>query len=202
MEEDLKKLGVAENIEFDRAMYDKYAPMISRLARDYSDKIIDDGSNNIAHTYHDKYCDAYMLYQDLVQEGWIGVHQACENYIPDMGASFFTYAYSRAKRKMQYYLQYRNSVVHVPIAHKETYGLEMVDVIDAGIKDLPSEKYPLVMQALQEIDPYYAEMVVLKHVHGLSVSAMSREFGVPRETIDDGLLIGMALLREALGVWR
>ena len=70
---------------------------------------------NIAWTYTNN----PTLHQDLMQEGFIGLRMASEQYTAGK-ASFTTYAHIKVRRQIQYYMQYRNDLVHIPMAHKDT----------------------------------------------------------------------------------
>ena len=91
-----KKKKRKRTMEFNDATVRQYERMIANIAWTYT--------NNPT------------LHQDLMQEGFIGLRMACEQYTAGK-ASFTTYAHSRARSKMQQYLRYKNSVVHIPFAH-------------------------------------------------------------------------------------
>jgi len=67
------------------------------------------------------YTEDPTLHKDLMQEGFLGLMKACEKF-DESRACFSTYAHLRIRRQMQYYLQYKNQLVHIPVAHKETHN--------------------------------------------------------------------------------
>ena len=58
------------------------------------------------------------LHLDLMQEGYIGLMKACEQYRAGK-SSFTTYAHIKIRRQIQYYCEYKVDLVHIPIAHKK-----------------------------------------------------------------------------------
>lgn len=62
-----------------------------------------------------KYCRARVEYEDLVQEGLIGLLKAVEDYNPERSSDFRTYAITRIKGKMYEYCIGNNSPIYIPI---------------------------------------------------------------------------------------
>ena len=75
------------------------------------------------------YTQDHTLHKDLMQEGWIGMRKACLNFDESRGA-LSTYAYCKIRAQMQQYLNYKVSVVHIPIAQKESGEIYQLSIDD------------------------------------------------------------------------
>ena len=191
-----------QDIEFTQEIHDKYSAMLKKLAWFYTDDTV--------------------LFADLMQEGWIGVHLACDQYTPIFGATLTTYVYQRARAKMQQYMNYRIATVHVPIAKKEEYKGHVVTIhaepqehtwskfapeqwVEAFIDskradDLKKEAIQKVGLALEQVDD--EQLLRRRFVEGESVASLTTEYGVNRDTINERIEMALAQARLELNVWR
>jgi RNA polymerase sigma factor (sigma-70 family) len=79
--------------------------------------------SRLAHYYAD---GDHTLKKDLIQEGWIGVNIAVEQWRSDLGASLKTFAYYKARDMMQRYVRHRMKVVSAP--RREAKGVSFVEI--------------------------------------------------------------------------
>lgn len=171
-----------KDIEVTDELIEKYRRMIWNLTRKFT-------------------TDDFALMKDLYQEGCIGLMQACDQYVNDRGTKLGSYIYSRARAKMQQYMQYKHDVVHIPRAHKDDYDGHMVH-LDEFADSYRVDHYPLLVQALDELDEFRAGVLRKHFFEGYIVAGLAAEYGVSRSTIDEAIESGLAQIRAALGVWK
>jgi RNA polymerase sigma factor (sigma-70 family) len=164
-----------KNIEFTQELYEELGGMIYSLAAFYTNDL--------------------SLREDLMQEGWIGVQIACNQYVEDFGASLKTYAHQRARRKMQYYMQYHAWLVHVPIEHREGYSTEMMEVESDEWHD-GKESYAFLEDAINELD--HGDIIRMYYLDEISMPGIALETGICRNRISAILKAGIKELRELL----
>lgn len=82
-----------ERAESMQQLYKNMCPIMHKLAKRYA---------------------AYVEYEDLMQEAYLGLHSAVEHYEPEQGSSFFTYACPWIKQAMYRYVQSESRTVRIP----------------------------------------------------------------------------------------
>jgi len=156
-----------------------------------------------------KYCTEPnpILFEDLMQEGWIGVSLACDQYRGDKGAALATYAYKRAWAKMQQYMNYKHEVVHIPIAEKANYPTHTVstwgDVEPGELKAKPysdKTKEDTFLSIIDELED--GDLLRQRFIEGESVASLTTAEGQNRETINERIDLALEKARIELDVWQ
>ena len=169
------------DIEFNNELVGELEGMISSIARFYS------GYNDTLH-------------KDLCQEGWIGVHAACEDYRDDKGARLKTYAYYKARGKMQSYMRHKVKVVNPP--RREAASVEIVGI------DVHADSEPWISAdwtdqidlntALDTLD-YLTRTLVVEHVcKGVYILDLAAVHGICRNKASRIINEGIEQLRSHL----
>ena len=143
------------------------------------------------------------LHKDLMQEGFLGLHRACEAFDPSRGVMFSTYAHGKIRSKMQQYIQYKVNVVHVPKSKedKPTY------LMWGDCAEYSEDEYEVDFEHRDLMSIIRADIpdVVYQHfVMEVSVAELSRrKFGKcdyrHRKKINEEIADGLADLRTILG---
>ena len=132
----LELIGTEKNNEAMETLIKRYGPLVTRQSR--SLYII--GADE----------------EDLIQEGMIGLIKAINDYKPDRGASFKTFAFTCVRRQMLTAVSSSNSQKNTPLNHYiSIYGDEKseymspLDEMDSGVITNPEE---IMMARLRESD--------------------------------------------------
>ncbi len=92
-------------------MYKKYKPLIDKYARQY----------------YKKYKDFSIEYDDLFQEGMIGLSGAIETYDESKNALFYSYALLFIKRRIEHYIKSATRCKHQVLNEALSMSLEYGD---------------------------------------------------------------------------
>jgi len=135
------------------------------------------------------------LWKDLVQEGFLGLADACRDFDPSRGA-FRSYAKLRIDGRILRYLDYRVDLVHVPVGSDDA-----VELVDEDVELIESERRDAgrtvdVEDALSILAPAAAELVRMVFLHGFTISEVSETLDVPYETCRSRLNAALQLMRE------
>ena len=96
----------------------------------------------------------YAEMDDLMQEGYLGLHEAVRHYEPDQNSSFINYAAFWIRQIMQRYVDNCSSVVRIPVharedireyrkvvrEYQEYYGCEPSETVLCALLDVEWEK--------------------------------------------------------------
>lgn len=186
------------NLEFTQEVYDHCKSAVEKLANVYVYKC---GGN-------------HSIYDDLVQEGWIGVYRACDDYRDDKGTQFRTYAIWKARDMMQRFVRHKMKVVSAPrreqvsasiieigkltsIINNPRCGLERSN-IDADIEAIHERLFAYdwtehidLHDALNRLDPLTRSLVVENVCKGVTILCLAAVHGMDRrkcsQMIKDGI---------------
>lgn len=176
----LELIGTKKNNEAMETLIKRYGPLVTRQSR--SLYII--GADE----------------EDLIQEGMIGLIKAINDYKPDRGASFKTFAFTCVRRQMLTAVSSSNSQKNTPLNHYiSIYGdenseyMSPLDEIDSGVITNPEE---IMMARLRETDILKTidmklsklEIMVLKeYLTGASYEEIGLRLGKPVKSIDNAI---------------
>ena len=176
----LELIGTEKNNEAMETLIKRYGPLVTRQSR--SLYII--GADE----------------EDLIQEGMIGLIKAINDYKPDRGASFKTFAFTCVRRQMLTAVSSSNSQKNTPLNHYTSiYGDEKseymspLDEMDSGVITNPEE---IMMARLRESDILKTidrklsklEIMVLKeYLTGASYEEIGLKLGKPAKSIDNAI---------------
>ena len=176
----LELIGTKKNNEAMETLIKRYGPLMTRQSR--SLYII--GADE----------------EDLIQEGMIGLIKAINDYKPDRGASFKTFAFTCVRRQMLTAVSSSNSQKNTPLNHYiSIYGdenseyMSPLDEIDSGVITNPEE---IMMARLRETDILKTidmklsklEIMVLKeYLTGASYEEIGLRLGKPAKSIDNAI---------------
>lgn len=68
----------------------------------------------LAYSYAQRFCASNMEYEDLAQEGMIGLMDAVERFDPERGVKFSTYAVWHIRKSIMEAIRSRNDTVRTP----------------------------------------------------------------------------------------
>ncbi len=151
-------------------LFKKYLPLIGKIAYKYLDKAKQVG----------------IEYDDLIQEGWIALDKALQNFDYSGNVLFFTYAYICIERHIITYCRRNANYKNYPLNNSES------DDIIYSIKDnnyepsLEFERYNLekeVNKFLNSLDIEYSSVFELRY-NGFSYKEISELLDLPISTID------------------
>lgn len=136
------------------------------------------------------------LLKDLVQEGWIGVHHACDQWREDMGASFSTYANIKARDMMQRYVRHKVKVVSEPRRAKQKSTILPIGNIEPAAYDW-TEHIDL-QESLKELDWQTRELITEHIGKGVEIVVLSAVHGIHRNTCAKMIKQGLEQLRKQM----
>lgn len=164
-------------MEFTQSVYDDQKKMVFSLAWSFTNDPV--------------------LWKDLVQEGFIGLHKACEAYDEEKKVKFSTYAYQKIRGQISQYLNYNVDVVHIPISHCKRCVVTEIDytIFDP---DMPRDSYIDVVDALEQLDDQSRELIHMVYVKGMTKKQISQETGIHYETLKTIIRTAIQKMREIL----
>jgi len=117
----IKNITISENKDEDKSLltYEQVKDLYKRMR--HGDKNAKDEliikNMGLARKVAYKYLGRGIEYDDLYQEGLIGLQTAVEKYNPELGYAFSTYATWYIKQRMQRYIDDNSSTIRLPV-HK------------------------------------------------------------------------------------
>lgn len=93
---------------------------------------------SIAKTFGHRLRGNSMQFEDLLQEGCIGLNRAAEKFAPQSGCRFSTYAYLWVRQFMAYALESNAGSVRLP--HRLTQQLHRLAYQGTNVNDAPHER--------------------------------------------------------------
>ncbi|GHV53172.1 flagellar biosynthesis protein FliA [Synergistales bacterium] len=119
----------------------------------------------------------YNSYQDLVQEGIVGLIMAVDNFEAERGNRFITYAYHKTRGRMVNFLQRSEAKAPLPVEDEyleigrsfepdDIDKLEWSLSVDAGLASLPEREEDIIRTLI--IEGGKAADVAAKHGVGVS----------------------------------
>ena len=117
----IKNITISENKEEDKSLltYEQVKDLYKRMRlgdKNAKDELIIKNMG-LARKVAYKYLGRGIEYDDLYQEGLIGLQTAVEKYNPELGYAFSTYATWYIKQRMQRYIDDNSSTIRLPV-HK------------------------------------------------------------------------------------
>lgn len=163
-------------------------PFTEALCREYKQKV-----RSLALHYttdHD-------LLKDLMQEGYIGLRKACDQYIDERGTSFSTYAHYKIRAEMQQYLRSSVAVVRYP----RYIPAEAIEDIDLHKNQcmVNSIDYTDLLDMLEELDDDEREYIIRHYIMGETQTSIAEDKGVSRVPIKARIDSALFKLREKAG---
>lgn len=138
--------------------------------------------------------------EDLIQEGMIGLVKAINDYRPDKGAAFKTFAFMCVRRQMLTAINNSNNMRNTPLNHYiSIYGDESneyaspLDEVDSGVITNPEE---IMMEKLRESDliklidsklSRFERQVLDEYLTGDSYEAIGERLGKSAKSIDNAV---------------
>ena len=159
----------------------------------------------------------HKLWEDLIQEGMVGLCIACQKFDPERGCKFSTYAIWWIRQRMIRYLM-SLSPVHIPFKYpkekRDRAGVSMsLDTGGRGCKgfvnsirskDGPEklhamiqyqEKLDMIGDSLAELDPRSATIIRLR-AKGKTLKQCGKELDLSRERIRQLEQVALRKIRE------
>ena len=144
-------------------------------------------------------------YDDLYQEGYIGLHKAAKRFDPSLGYQFSVFAYPNIRGAITHYLRDRSNLikcrgVRIPCdsLDKEIYhdgDMTLLDTLHSAEKEDYSELYDAVDRL-----PKRQKAVMLLKLRGEGRAAISDRLNVSKQTVSSRTVRAKAKLRELLTV--
>lgn len=132
----------------------------------------------LAYFYARKFQASHMEYEDLVQEGMIGLMDAAERFDPDRGVKFATYAMWHIRKTIMEAIRSRNDIVRTPRRHelKSCVTLEnaeqMVDSEPAASDLLEAEEeHDAIHHCIRRLPA--REAIVIRLRHGINTEKLT-----------------------------
>jgi RNA polymerase primary sigma factor len=118
-------------------------------------KLVEDNMG-LAYSYAQRFCATNMEYEDLAQEGMIGLMDAVDRFDPNRGVKFSTYAVWHIRKSIMEAIRSRNDIVRTPRRQtsKSCTTLENADRLD--------DTSPPPDEALAELEE---QAVIHKSIH-------------------------------------
>jgi len=162
---------------------------------EYTDQTVKDYGDMVRRIAWN-YTNDIQVWEDLVQEGYIGLGKACDQYVEGQGAKFSTWAWQKISSQVQAYLRYRCDMIHIP--HYRDTKCSMVELDDRFDQTHEHESYIDLMDALSQIDETSAKMLRMHYVEGYSKSELSREYAMSRSRVASIISEGIEALRNIM----
>lgn len=140
-------------------------------------KLVEDNMG-LAYSYAQRFCATNMEYEDLAQEGMIGLMDAVERFDPNRGVKFSTYAVWHIRKSIMEAIRSRNDTVRTPRRQKSKScaslenANQMVDTSrppDELLSDL--EEKAVIHKSIHECLRYLTlrDALVIQLRHGVNV---------------------------------
>lgn len=120
------------------------------------------------------------VWEDLVQEGFIGLHDACQGYDSRRG-TFESYVWCRIRNRITRYLQYKHDAIHVPVESPASVEMIPIDDVELTVETDPAISLDIT-SALAILEPRIAELVVQVYIRGLTIKEVAELFDIEYET--------------------
>jgi RNA polymerase sporulation-specific sigma factor len=120
-----------------------------------------------------KFRAPYNSYQDLIQEGMLGLITAADNFEPERSAKFITYAYYKVRGRMANFLSRSEAKAPLPV---EDDCLERRDSFEADVDRM--EWRISLGEGLDKLPQKEKDVVRSLIVEGKRVCDVAEEFGV------------------------
>lgn len=181
-DEELVFLCRRGNSEAEEAIISRYAPFVRSFARQY---FLAGGD-----------------YEDLIQEGMIGLIKAVSGYTPDSGASFKTFAVMCVKNRVYSALRQASRGKHNPLNNyisiesspEDEEGSHMTSAVDAGCSSndpaeliIGEEATKELRRALEGMLSRFELSVLSLYLEGLSYREISERVSKPQKSVDNAV---------------
>ena len=144
-------------------------------------------------------------YEDLFQEGYIGLHRAAKRFDPSLGNQFSVFAYPNIQGAITHYLRDRSNLikcrgVRIPCdsLDKEIYHDSNTTLIDT-LHSPEKEDYSALYDAVDRL-PKRQKAVMLLKLRGEGRAEISDRLNVSKQTVSSRTVRAKAKLRELLTI--
>ena len=132
----------------------------------------------LAYFYARKFCASNMEYEDLVQEGMIGLMDAAERFDPARGVKFSTYAMWHIRKTIMEAIRSKNDIVRTPRRHKSKSCMTLENAARMADTSPPPDE---ILEAQEEVAAVHRciqrlpsrEAIVVRLRHGINTEKMT-----------------------------
>lgn len=161
----------------------------------YDNEVVDDYRKmvyGIAWTYTNK----RPLWEDLCQEGFIGLEKACRTFNKKNGVKFSTWAHIKITGQMRQYLNYNVDIVHVPVTVENKPAMVEIDcLLGEGVED---RSYSDLYDSLSRLDSEMARAIRMHYVEGYTKTEIAVMMDVNYQTLVSRMNRSLERLREIM----
>ena len=129
--------------------------------------------------------------EDLMQEVFIRVYSSLPDFRED--SSFFTWLYAIARNTSLNYVRKQSGRETMLVDH-DTFPEP--EVAEASDKSNKNEELNLMRSCIQELQPMFRSIILLKDIEGLSYEDIARIESIPIGTVRSRLNRGRTILKE------
>lgn len=167
--------------------------------------MIDFGSNTglVYDVFNRQFQYARYLEDDLIQEGMLALYKACEDFKPDRGIEFSTYACKCIEHAMGMFMRKENKINErcVSINDKVKPDSEVIyeDTLESEDYNRSQVEYQLeqVMEIIKD-EPQY--MMVKMKLEGKTQAEIAKKLGITQCSVSEQLRGLYARVRNKLGI--
>lgn len=164
-------------MEFTEDIYKKYKNMVYKLAWGFTDSITE--------------------FNDLIQQGFIGLGKACREF--DNRTKFSTFAYQKIYGEIRFYLDYKRDMVHIPNGKKketEVFYTEDISYVEQHETDynLLNDLDIALLLIRDDISP----LIRMRFYDGMSKRAIAHKTGLSYDTVRYRIEKGLKDMRKYL----
>ncbi|MBS3159891.1 sigma-70 family RNA polymerase sigma factor [Candidatus Woesearchaeota archaeon] len=126
----------------------------------------------------------FSIYDDIIQEGYIGLIHAVDRYNPNLG-NFSSFAYSAIMREIIRYIRKNRSIVHPPINNQLSVSKDVAidDIIDLEAETNPEtvlQKKELVEDVQKTLKLTSLSDILIRIMYDENTSIIARAYKVSR----------------------
>lgn len=162
-------------MDFTTEVYDKYRRMVYQLAW--------------------KYNKSFEDFEDLVQEGFVGLEKACNSF-DESKSKFSTYAHIKIKEQIN---RFNNNNNLVRISRRKKPEVHYSEFIEESAEEIDLDLKIDLSDAMNALEPEYSMLITLHFFEGMNKREIAQETGMSYGVVKNRIRKALETMKEYLG---